>query len=65
MRRSCRQPEVPGSATTGLSAILQQGEPKLQRQGVDRCGRTLALLSVNGRDVGTALVSVGLARRWK
>ena len=48
-----------------LRDMLRQGEPRLQRQGVDRYGRTLARLSVNGRDVGETLVSAGLARRWR
>ena len=37
---------------------------ELQRQGKDRYGRTLANVSVNGRDIGMILVHEGLARVW-
>lgn len=46
-----------------LLAILQRGY-RIQRTGTDRYGRTLATLTVDGRDVGTVLVSMGLARVW-
>lgn len=47
-----------------LSGFVASGEPALTRCGVDRYGRTLARLSVNGRDAGAYLVGLGLARRW-
>lgn len=37
---------------------------KIHRTGKDRYGRTLAIVSVNGRSVGDMLVSEGLARTW-
>lgn len=37
---------------------------QIRRAGQDRYGRTLATLSVGGRDVGRQLVAEGLARRW-
>ncbi|AXB80739.1 thermonuclease family protein (plasmid) [Novosphingobium sp. P6W] len=48
-----------------LRAFLAAGSPMIQRIGVDRYGRTLATLSVNGRDAGEYLVRRGLARRWQ
>ena len=36
----------------------------IQRQGKDRYGRTLAVITVNGRSVGDILVREGLARIW-
>lgn len=36
----------------------------LQRQGADRYGRTLAIVTLNGRSVGDILVSENLARTW-
>mgnify|MGYP000152006142 CR=1 FL=1 len=48
-----------------LRAFLAIGPVVIQRQGVDRYGRTLALVTVNGRDAGQALVANGLARIWR
>ena len=47
-----------------LRAFLLQGPVVVQRQGKDAYGRTLARVSVNGRDAGEYLVKAGLARRW-
>ncbi|WLS11686.1 thermonuclease family protein (plasmid) [Shinella sumterensis] len=47
-----------------LADILDGQRVQIHRQGTDRYGRTLAALSVNGRDVGDQLVSEGLARTW-
>ena len=46
-----------------LVVILQQPY-RIQREGKDRYGRTLAVITVNGRSVGDMLVSEGLARTW-
>ncbi|MAO03555.1 MAG: nuclease [Citromicrobium sp.] len=51
-------------ARDALLAMLQGGY-HIQRTGTDRYGRTLARLTVDGRDVGTVLVSMGLARPWR
>lgn len=48
-----------------LSAFLANGEVAIIRQGTDRYGRTLARVTVNGRDAGAYLISQGLARRWR
>lgn len=37
----------------------------IRRNGSDRYGRTLASLSVNGRDAGSYLVGRGLAKPWR
>lgn len=47
-----------------LRAFLAQGPVKVQRLGTDRYGRTLARLTVNGRDAGEYLIRKRLARRW-
>lgn len=36
----------------------------ISRQGVDKYGRTLAAVAVDGKDLGDWLVSSGLAKRW-
>lgn len=48
-----------------LRAFLAAGSPSIHRRGVDRYGRTLATLSVNGRDAGEYLIRRGLARPWR
>ena len=47
-----------------LRHFLAKGHVTIQRQGIDRYGRTLALVRVNGMDAGEWLISQGLARRW-
>lgn len=52
-------------ARDALREFLSQGPVMVQRTGVDRYGRTLALVTVNGRDAGAYLVGHGLARWWR
>lgn len=47
-----------------LIAFLQTGPARIDRSGVDRYGRTLATISVGGKDAGDHLIAKGLARRW-
>ena len=47
-----------------LRALLDRGEVRIVRLGVDPYGRTLATVTVNGIDAGEYLISRGLARRW-
>lgn len=44
-------------------SIIKRGDPVTGRIK-DRYGRTLATITVNGRDVGEVLVAELLARRW-
>ena len=48
-----------------LQALLASGPVRIDRQGRDAYGRTLARVSVNGRDAGSYLISLGLARQWR
>jgi len=48
-----------------LRILLGRGTPRIERNGVDRYGRTLARLSVNGQDAGSYLIARGLARPWR
>lgn len=45
------------------AVTLQRGDPDSRRQ-VDRYGRTLGLVFVDGHDVGELLITMGHARRW-
>ena len=47
-----------------LARFVRSGPVRIERAGIDRYGRTLARLSVNGRDAGAYLVGLGLAREW-
>ncbi|MFD2578800.1 thermonuclease family protein [Novosphingobium colocasiae] len=47
-----------------LSALIATGPVRIDRSGRDRYGRTLATVTVNGRDAGEYLIARGLARRW-
>ncbi|TCD04353.1 thermonuclease family protein [Erythrobacteraceae bacterium CFH 75059] len=53
------------AARDRLVELLRSGRPVIRRTGTDRHGRTLARVSVNGRDVGTVLVREGHARPWE
>lgn len=48
-----------------LRAFLAAGPVSIERTGTDRYGRTLARLSVNGRDAGEYLIARGVAHRWQ
>lgn len=52
-------------ARDALRAFVGSGPVRLRRIGVDRYGRTLALVSVNGVDAGRWLVARRLARVWR
>lgn len=54
--------ELAARSRDALKAFLAGGPVTIQRSGVDRYGRTLATLSVNGRDAGAYLVGLGLAK---
>jgi micrococcal nuclease len=48
-----------------LAGLLRAGSVDVDRDGQDRYRRTLARVSVGGRDVGSILVSEGLALPWQ
>lgn len=48
-----------------LRSFVAGGRVAIRRQGVDRYGRTLATVSVGGRDAGAYLIGQGLARAWR
>lgn len=61
----CRAEARLGEASTiRLAQILNGGPFQLQPKGVDRYGRTLAIVSRSGYSFGSQLVSEGLARNW-
>jgi len=53
------------AAKARLGQLLASGEITVARDGVDRYGRTLALLRVDGVDVGEQLIREGAAQRWR
>lgn len=48
-----------------LRAFLASGSIRIERTGRDQYRRTLARVTVNGRDAGAYLVGQGLARWWR
>jgi endonuclease YncB( thermonuclease family) len=52
------------AARDALRAFLASGPVMVHRHGKDVYGRTLARVTVNGRDAGAFLIQRGLARRW-
>lgn len=51
-------------ARAALARRLGGQRVTIVRSGTDSYGRTLALVQVNGQDVGEWLIAQGLARRW-
>lgn len=51
-------------ASDRLVQLLTNGTMEIERHGTDRYGRTLAVIRVDGDDVGDILVTEGLARYW-
>ena len=48
-----------------LERVLATGAVRIERHGLDVYGRTLARVTMNGRDAGEWLVAKGLARPWR
>ena len=48
-----------------LRGFLATGTPTIERCGLDRYGRTLAMVRVNGVEAGAWLISRRLARAWR
>lgn len=48
-----------------LRDFLSSGPVSISRQGEDQYGRTLATVSVDGKDAGSHLVNQGVARWWQ
>ena len=51
-------------ATEKLRELLSRGSVQIERHGLDPFKRTLALASVNGRDVGQQMIEYRLAVAW-
>lgn len=52
-------------ARAALTRLIGTGTVRLERHGLDRYRRTLARVTVNGKDAGEWLISQGLARPWR
>ena len=52
-------------ARAALERFLATGPVGIERRAHDVYGRTLARVTVNGRDAGEWLISQGLARPWR
>ena len=57
----------PVASSAALARLLSAGTPRIERHGRDRYGRTLAYVSVHGRDLSCAMIGSGHAvyiERW-
>lgn len=64
-RAQCQEEAVAAEqAKQALIAEFARGNVALERQGTDRYGRTLARVTVDGRDVADTLIAQGLARPY-
>lgn len=64
-RARCREEAVAAErAKQALIGEIARGNVALNRQGIDRYGRTLARVTVDGRDVASTLIANGLARPY-
>jgi endonuclease YncB( thermonuclease family) len=52
-------------AKQALEALVRSGPVVIQPTGIDRYSRTLARVTVNGKDAAEHLMGLGLARRWR
>ncbi|WP_408585888.1 thermonuclease family protein [Novosphingobium sp.] len=48
-----------------LQRFLASGPARIDRIGQDKYGRTLARITIGGKDVGAVLVAQGLAKWWR
>lgn len=62
--RCARECRLARQATDRLRDLLAVGYVTIERKGRDRYRRTLAIVRVGGRDVGEAMISEGLVRRY-
>lgn len=59
-----REQRLAERASERLIELLNQGSYTVERHGYDKYGRTLAVVRVEGVDVGDILIQEGLARRY-
>ncbi|MGV3511190.1 MAG: thermonuclease family protein [Novosphingobium sp.] len=57
--------EMGERARAALTRLIGTGTVRIERRGHDVYGRTLARVTVNGRDAGEWLIGKGLARPWR
>ncbi|WP_225206235.1 thermonuclease family protein [Novosphingobium huizhouense] len=53
------------AARDALQQFLAGGRARIERLGQDKYGRSLARVTVSGKDAGGYLVGLGLARWWQ
>lgn len=62
--RCAAEAALGAKATARLRALVGSGPVEIFRQGYDKYGRDLVVLTVAGRDVGPVLVAEGLAHAY-
>ena len=56
--------ELAARATDRVIELFNSNKITIERHGLDKYGRTLAIVRANGTHIGEILVSEGLARIW-
>ena len=56
--------DLAAAASDRLLELLNKNQFTIAREGEDQYGRTLAVISVGGTNVGEILIAEGLARSW-
>lgn len=66
-RAGCRaERDLGDRATQQARALVSSGNVELRPTGrIDRYGRTIAFVLIDGRDLGETLIAGGLARPWR
>ena len=66
-RARCRaERDLGNRATQQARALVSSGNVELRPTGrIDRYGRTIAFVLIDGRDLGETLIAGGLARPWR
>jgi len=59
-----REKQLGYKATERLQELLTNNEFSVHRDGIDRYGRTLAIIRIDRVNIGDILIDEGLARYW-
>jgi micrococcal nuclease len=59
-----RERKLAAKASERVAQLLTENDYSIDRQGEDKYGRTLANITIAGRDIGDILIAEGLARSW-
>lgn len=59
-----RERKLAAKASARVVQLLSENDYSIDRQGKDKYGRTLAIVRIDGLNIGDILIAEGLARSW-